>query len=325
MADKNFYDILGVSRGASDDEIKAAYRRLARKLHPDVNKAPDAQARFTEVQEAYDVLSDPEKRRLYDRTGRVGVGAAGVAGAATGPGGGGVHHGFTVDFEDLDDLGSVFDSFFGGRAGFSTQSRRTRPHRPPRRGNDLRQTVHVRLEDIAHGTTLRTTTPSGDHVEVKIPAGCADRTTLRLKGRGAPSPSPGGPNGDLLIAVHVEPHPLFTRGRPNEPDPKSADLSITLPVTIAEATLGATVDVPTLEGPVRLTIPPGTSSGRRLRLKGRGLPGKGGARGDLYTLIRIVPPDPASLDEDERRTLERLGGRQPSPRAAMEAYSAERR
>lgn len=313
MANKNFYDILGVNRGASTDEIKAAYRKLARKLHPDVNKAPDAQARFTEVQEAYDVLSDPEKRKLYDRTGRVGVGVGGAPGG--GPGGA-AHHGFTVDFEDLDDIGSVFDSFFGGRGGFSAQARRARPPRPPRRGSDLRQIVHVDLADIARGTTLRTTTPSGDHVEVKVPAGCADRTTLRLKGRGAPPPAPGGQNGDLLITVHVKPHPLFARGKPNAPDPKSPDLSITLPVTIAEATLGATVDVPTLEGPVRLSIPPGTASGRQLRLKGRGLHTKTGV-GDLYALVRIVPPDPGSLDEADREALERICRRQPSPRAAM--------
>lgn len=316
MANRNFYDILGVKRDASADEIRAAYRKLARKLHPDVNKAPDAQARFTEVQEAYDVLSDPEKRRLYDRTGRVGA-AASAAGPAGAP-----HAGFSVDFEDFDDIGSVFDTFFGGRGGFARQQAR-RP-RPPRRGPDLRQTVHVDLEDIARGTTLRTTTPSGDHVEVKIPKGCPDHTTLRLKARGGPAPTPDGQNGDLLITVRVNPHPVFTRGKPHEPDPKSADLSITLPVTIAEATLGATVDVPTLEGPVRLTIPPGTSSGRRLRLKGKGLPGKGNP-GDLYTLIRIIPPDPASLDDADREALQRISSHQPPPRAALEHDARHRR
>lgn len=299
MADRDLYDILGVDRDASAEQIRAAYRALARRLHPDVNNAPDAQARFTEVQEAYDVLSDADKRRLYDRTGRVGAAAQGV------PGGGG------FDFE-FDDLGSMFDSFFRGRGGGGIP----RPTQPPRRGQDARQVVRVELEDLVRGKAVGIRTPSGDQVDVKIPAGAAEGAQLRLKGRGGPPPAPGGRPGDLMITVRVNPHRLFTRGRPHEKDEKSADLTIVLPVTIAEAAFGATVDVPTLEGPVRLTVPAGTSSGRRLRLKGRGL-GSPAGRGDLYALIRIVPPDPAVLDEADREALRRIGERQPSPRAEI--------
>ncbi|USN99172.1 MAG: DnaJ domain-containing protein [Phycisphaeraceae bacterium] len=305
MADRDLYDILGVDRGASQDEIRAAYRALARRLHPDVNKAPDAQARFTEVQEAYDVLSDAEKRRLYDRTGRVGS----PAGAPAGAGG--------FDFSDLGDLGSVFDSFFGGR----TASRPPRQPRAPRRGPDTRQTIHVDLEAVARGATVRTSTPSGEVVDVKIPEGCADGAQLRLRGRGRAAATPASPAGDLLLTVRVDPHRLFTRGKPHEPDPKSLDLSIILPVTIAEATFGATIDVPTLEGPVRLNVPARTSSGRRLRLRGRGLPG-GAGRGDLYAVIRIVPPDPDSLGDADRAALHRIAERQHPPRSELPGVPA---
>lgn len=299
MPERDLYAILGIGRGATADEIRSAYRKLARRLHPDVNKSPDAQARFSEVQEAYDVLSDEAKRRLYDRTGRVGAGSA----PPTAQWGGG------LDIE-FDDLGSMFDSFFRGRGAPAGSAPR------PRRGADARRTLTVDLETVARGTTVRTLTPTGQEVDVKIPAGCADGAQLRLRGRGEASKS-GGEAGDLLLTVRVTPHPLYTRGRPNEPDPKSLDLWLTLPVTITEATLGATIDVPTLEGPVRLAVPEQTSSGRQLRLKGRGLRSADGRKGDLYARIRIVPPDPARLEEGERELLRRIGERLPSPRTDL--------
>lgn len=299
MPNQDFYETLGVERGATAEQIRAAYRRLARKYHPDVNKSPDASKRFAEVQEAYEVLSDEHKRRVYDQTGRVGHAHATAHTAS-----------HQVDF-DLDDLGSVFDSFFRGRP----DGPRPRAARRPARGVDAQRTITINLEHLARGGPVEVTTPTGERAEVQIPPACADGTQLRLRGRGYPATDPHSEAGDLLLTVRVHPDPRFTRGKPGQPDPQSTDLFTTLPITIAEATLGASVDAPTLTGPVRLTIPPGTPSGQSLRLKGRGLPGPGGKSGDLYALIRIVPPPLDILGPDERAVLERIGARQPYPRA----------
>lgn len=298
MTNRDFYRTLGVDRGATAEQIRAAYRRLARQYHPDVNKSPDASKRFAEIQEAYEVLSDEHKRRLYDQTGRVGPPHTSAQAS------------HQVDF-DLDDLGSVFDSFFRGRPG----NPRPRAARRPARGVDAERAVTLDLEDLARAGPVEVTTPTGERAEVQIPPACADGTQLRLRGRGYPSTDPNGEAGDLLLTVRIRPDPRFTRGKPGQPDPGSTDLFTTLPVTIAEATLGATVDAPTLTGPVRLTVPPGTSSGQSLRLKGRGLPGPDRKSGDLYALIRIVPPPLDILAPDERAMLEQIGARQPHPRA----------
>jgi len=302
LSKKDYYQILGVSRDATPEQVRAAYRALARKHHPDVNKAPDAARRFAEIQEAHEVLSDADKRRRYDLTGR-----------AEGPGAPHAWHD-TADF-DLDDLGSVFDSFFRGRAPGRHAGK-------ARRGADLRQAVSVDLHAVARGQTVRLTTPAGEQVEVRIPRGCADGAQLRVRGKGQPPPGPGGEPGDLLLTISVIPHAHFVRGKPGEPDPKSLDLFFTLPVSITEATLGATVEAMTLEGPVRLTVPPGTASGRSLRLRGRGLSGPGDGAGDLYATVRIVPPHPDELTPAERAALESLARRLRSPRAEPADRSA---
>ncbi|KAA0214550.1 MAG: hypothetical protein DYG94_10475 [Leptolyngbya sp. PLA3] len=313
MSGRDFYEILGVKRSATADEIKRAYRKLARQLHPDVNKAPDAAQRFAEVQEAYDVLSDEERRKQYDTFGRAGVGGpAGRAGAAGGPAGAGPWPGgvrFETEMGDLGDLGSVFDAFFGrGAAG---PKRSARAHRAPRKGRDVHGQIDIDLETVASGGRRSLRVVDGDRertIEVTVPPGISSGQTLRLRGEG--EPGPGGERGDLLVEVKVREHPLFHRGHPGHPSDSSLDLFFDLPLTVWEAMQGACVDVPTLDGTVQLTIPGGTSSGRSLRLKARGLKGRSGQRGDLYAVVQIVVPRPDDLGEAERRAIEhasRLG------------------
>ncbi|MCL4221657.1 MAG: DnaJ domain-containing protein [Phycisphaerales bacterium] len=321
MPDRDFYEVLGLKRGATADEIKRAYRKLARQLHPDVNKAPDAAKRFAEVQEAYDVLSDEERRKQYDLFGRAGVGgAAGRAGAASGPHGAGSWPG-GVRFEtemgdlgDLGDLGSVFDAFFGRSASGPTRS--ARAHRAARKGRDVRGQIEVDLETVALGGRRSLRVREGDRertIEVTIPAGVSSGQTLRMRGEG--EPGPGGERGDLLVEVRVRDHPLFRRGQPGKPSDSSLDLFFDLPLTIWEAMHGAHVDVPTLEGTVQLTIPGGTSSGKSLRLKARGLPGRSGERGDLYAVVQIVVPKADVLSGAEQRAIENVARRGPKVRS----------
>lgn len=311
MPERDFYDILGVPRAASVDEIRRAHRKLARQYHPDVNKSPDAAARFAEIQEAYDVLSDDEKRKQYDTFGRAGVsGAAGAGAARTGWSGGGTPG---VEF-DMDDLGSVFDAFFGSRGSRSAStSRSARAHRAqPRKGSDIRLDITVEFTIAALGgtRTVRFADPArGDRtLDITIPRAISSGSTLRLKGEGEPAP-PGGQPGDLLVTVAIAPHPLFKRGKPAEPDEQSLDLSFDLPVTIAEAVAGARIDIPTLGGTVGLSVPPGTSSGRTLRLKGRGIEDRSGSKGDLYAVVHIVVPDGRELSTSELETLKQVSAR----------------
>jgi len=317
MAERDYYEILGVSRSATPDQIRAAYRKLARELHPDVNKAPDAAERFAEVQDAYDTLSDADKRAAYDRYGRAG--AAGAAGAARagGGGGGGAHYtwqsvgapggGAGADF-DLDDLGSMFDAFFGGagagggaggRAGRARAGRRRAPARPEPQHAE----IEVSFQTMASGGTQTVRRRHGSRtttIDVTIPKAVADGAKLRVPGRTPEEP-------DLVLTVRVGRHPLYRReGR--------LDLALTLPLTLAEAALGCEVRVPTVEGPVTLTVPPGTRSGRRLRLRERGLADARGARGDLFAEVQIVPPPPEALEEADREALRALSARGPSPR-----------
>ncbi len=343
MADRDFYEVLGVSRSASADEIKSAYRKLARKYHPDVNKDPGAQAQFTEVQEAYDVLSDQDKRRLYDRVGRAGYAAAASAGAqggwagggggGAGPhfrwsttgGGGGGGRGF--DF-DADDLQSMFETFFGNRGagpfgGRATHGPRGRATRRPTKGRDATAEVRIAFDTAVKGgkQTLRVTTSDGrgKSIEVTIPAGIADGAKLRVRGEG--EGGSGGGAGDLILTVRVEAHPVWRRGRPDGKGAEGGgveglDLTLDLPLTIAEATLGASVPVPTPEGSVALTVPPGTSSGARLRLRGRGIKAHG-QTGDLYAVAKIVAPKPDDLNDADRAAIEALGERLASPRQGV--------
>lgn len=317
---RDYYEVLGVDRSASQDEIKSAYRKLARKYHPDVNKSPDAHERFSEVQDAYAVLSDEDKRKAYDRYGHAG--AEGVFGGG-GPGGGtytwsnvaGTSEG---GFSEAD-VGSIFEEIFGaepGRArsykssgfgGFGA-SARARSKKP--RPKDIEHAITVDFMTALKGGAqdIRVTRGgSSQTIEVTIPKGTASGSKLRVRSAGAPG-SGGSKPGDLILTINIGSHPLFRRD--------GSSVMIDLPLTIVEATLGAEVTVPTPWGSVELKVPPGSSSGTRLRVKGHGVRPEKGGPGDFYAVVKIVPP--IALDEEERRTLERLGKKLPSPRVGPE-------
>lgn len=336
MADKrDYYEVLGISKGASEDEIKSAYRKLAKKYHPDVNKAPDAEAKFKEVNEAYEVLSDPQKRATYDQFGFAGMdGAAGFNGFSAG---------------GFDDLGDIFSSFFGGDMGFGGRS--SRANTGPMRGDDLLKRLEIDFMEACFGTTKTirinvdetctacggtgAASPSdietcstcrgrgsiltqqrsilgvvqsqrvcpdcggtGKHirkvcpkcagkgyetkaqtVEVKIPQGINSGQRLRVAGKGGRGAN-GGPNGDLYLEILVRPHEKFIRDGKN--------IMLEIPVTAVDATLGTTLDVPTINGEVSMKIPAGTQEGTQLRLKGEGVPdSRGGKPGDQLCTVRI--------------------------------------
>jgi molecular chaperone DnaJ len=350
--EKDYYRVLGVSETASAKELKSAYRKLSRQYHPD-NNAGDAasEERFKEVSAAYDVVGDPEKRKEYDEVRRLGPASAGFPG-----GGGGNAGGF--QFQDGGDLGDLFGNLFGG-GGRRGGARGGGPHR----GQDLETDLHLTFEDAAAGVTTSVHL-SGDapchtchgsgakpgtsprtcgncggsgvvsdnqglfsfsspcpvcggrgsliddpcptcrgtgverrsrEVKVRIPAGVDDEQRIRVKGRGGPGRN-GGPAGDLYVVVRVSPHPLFQR--------KGRDLTLTVPITFAEAALGADITVPTLDdAPVTLRIPPGTRSGRTFRVKGRGVGGPKGA-GDLLVTVEVAVP--SKLSSAERKAVEDL-------------------
>ena len=354
MDKRDYYEVLGVPRDADENAIKSAYRKLARQYHPDVSKATDAGERFKVINEAYEVLSDPEKRGVYDRYGRA------ATQGGFGQGGGSPFGGFG-GFGDISD---IFDEFFGG--GFGGRSNR---QRGPARGNDLRYDLEItfqeavfgvekelevpRLETCSHcggsgaepGTTpircpqcngsgeIRraqqtilgqfvnvtacprcngegeiVTTPctvcKGQKrvrvtrkLAVSIPAGVDDDMRIRLAGEGEPGDR-GGPAGNLYVLLHVKPHGLFQR--------QDNDILLDLPVNIVQASLGAEVDVPTLDGPTKLTIPAGTQNGTVFRLKGKGVPVlRSNRRGDQLITARVVVP--VKLNEKQRKMLKELG------------------
>ena len=353
---RDYYEVLGVSKGASEDEIKKAYKKLARKYHPDMNPGDkEAEEKFKEVNEANEVLSDPEKKARYDQFGFAGVDPS--YGAGAGGAGGGFGGGF-----DFGDLGDIFGSFFGG--GFGGQQRRN-PN-APQRGESIRASVAVTFLEAAHGCEKDVTierseqcptckgngcapgttpeicpdchgsgmvqvqqrTPMGvfassrpcqrchgtgkiihqpcprcggrgavrknQTIKVKIPAGIDDGQTLNLRGKGNAGLD-GGPAGDLLITVFVKPHPLFERD--------GNSVLMEMPVTFAQAALGAEIEVPTIDGRVKLTIPEGTQPGSVFRLRGKGIPylqSKGGGRGDQFVTITVTVPKNMTSEQKER-------------------------
>ena len=351
MAPRNPYDVLGVAKNAPDDEIKKAYRKLARELHPDRNpEDTTAEERFKDVQAAYDILSDKEKRQAYDRFGESGQGGP----QGFGPGGVRFEN---VDLGDLSDLLGNFGSFFG------RGQRAARPR--PERGADLESRVRISFEEALEGVQIRVpvelqtachvcggsgaepgtaprTCPDcggtgvisdsqglfalshpcprcrGNGVvvdtpcknchgsgrervtrryQVKVPAGAKDGTRIRLKGKGEPGVN-GGPAGDLFVRVEVTPSPLYER--------RGADLVLEVPVTYPEAALGASVQIPTPQGPVALKVPAGSENGKLLRVKGRGAPKlNGGGKGDLLARLRVTVPK--KLTKAEKEALEAYG------------------
>lgn len=294
MQYKDYYKTLGVARDASQDDIKRAYRRLARKYHPDVSKEPNAEARFKEVNEANEVLKDPEKRAAYDALGSNW--RAGQDFRPPPPGSGG-HHEFHFSPEEAAEFSDFFSSIFG--QGFTGPSSRGGQPRK-RRGQDQSARIAIDLDEAFRGVTrqLRLDVPEvgaegqltarSRTLNVRIPAGVTQGRQIRLAGQGAPGIH-GGPAGDLYLEVEINPHRHFT--------PDGRDIHLRLPIAPWEAALGATVQVPTLGGAVNLKIPPGSQSGKRLRLKGRGLPGE--PPGDELVTLEIVTP-PAETEEARR-------------------------
>ncbi len=322
---KDYYKVLGIDRKATAAEIKKAYRKLARKYHPDVNPGnPDAEARFKEIQEAYRVLSDEEKRKQYDTYGFVpdeeGMPAGGAAGRT---GWSGPQQDVRVEFHDagfggFGDMSEIFEQFFGGAA----RARRRRPR--PQRGQDHELQVEISFEEAVRGTTVSIPLQrqvvcsacggsgnvggkvcpachgagvviSTERLKVRIPEGVRDGGKVRVAGKGAPGVN-GGTPGDLYVRVKVRPHPFFKR--------EGDTIRTTVPITFTEAYLGAEIEVGTIHGPVRTKVPPGTQSGKTFRLRGKGVRNpKTRAYGDhLYTVQIVVPTviSPAGRDVARR-------------------------
>jgi curved DNA-binding protein len=316
---RDFYQDLELGRDASQDDIQRQYRKLARQYHPDVNKDPEAEERFKNISEAHDVLSDPDTRRKYDAFGadfrsvpdgvdpdtwaraRAGQRAGAGAGAGRGRRGGGTGGGFggdggftyTTGGEDID-LEDLFGGMFGGGFGGG----RGRRSRGPIPGADQEAEIVLSVEDAYRGgrRTITFPGPGGPRtLEVNIPPGVTDGQRIRLSGQGAQG-SDGAPAGDLYLRVRIADHPRYRV--------EDRDIYVDLPVAPWEAALGAKVPVQTPDGTATVTVPPGTSSGRRLRLRGKGLPNPKGKPGDLYAEVRIVVPD--HISDDERRLWEQL-------------------
>ncbi len=293
---RSYYEILGVKKSATADEIRRAHRTLARKYHPDVNDSEDAAKQFQEIQEAYDVLGDEDARKKYDRVGHRAY-SSGAGDNPWGPGGvqwGGAEGGGDAGF------GSVIEELFGGgRRGARARSQ-------PRPGQAVHKDETIPFDLALTGGEHKLKISRGGGTQtysVRIPKGVSDGAKLRVKGAGRPSTT-GGPPGDLILVIRIGEHPLLRRD--------GLDLSIETPVTIAEAALGAEIEVPTPAGRVTLTVPAGTASGSKLRLRGRGVEDDKGRRGDLFAVIKIVPP--ASLNDQDRALLAELGRRMGSPR-----------
>jgi DnaJ-class molecular chaperone len=327
------YEILGVDRKASAGDIKSAYRKLAKKLHPDANKNdPKAATRFSELNAAHEILGDDDKRKAFDRGEIDAEGKPRFQGFGGGPRPGGAAGGFGPDvnfenfnfgpegftrttrrgrgaaggfggggFEDI--LKEAFSNMGGARGGRAGAGANFEPE-DFGVGADVQAEMSVSLPDAANGSTQRLHLPNGKNVDVKIPAGILNSQHIRLKGQGMPGQNGAG---DLLITVSITPHPTFTL--------EGLDVRLDLPVTLYEAALGAKVRVPTLDKPVEVTIPPWTSSGRTFRLKGKGFPAKAG-RGDLLATVRLVLPE--KIDPELEALMKKWQGDKPyDPRKDM--------
>ena len=318
MKFKDYYEILGVARDASADEIKKAYKKLAHKYHPDISKDPEGEEKFKEVNEAYKTLKDPELRKAYDQLGRHNPGeqfrpppgweqyaqGAGFSGAHGGGGGGFGGAGF----EDID-LSELFAQMGRQRGAYAgrAQGAHTGGQAFKAPGQDFEVTAHISLDEAAKGTTLELNLEMPEYdaqgrlhrvpqvFKARIPKGATDGQKMRLPGKGGKGFN-GGANGDLYLNIALHPHPLFR--------PDGHDLFLDLPVTAWEAALGAEIDVPTLDGAVRMKIPAGTPAGRKLRLGGRGLPKPKEGAGDLYVIVQIATP--TELSDAEKALYQQL-------------------
>ena len=312
---RDYYEVLDIPRAATAADIKKAYRKLARKHHPDLNRNdPSAAERFKEVQEAYDVLTDDKKRKTYDQFGHAGddsaaVAQAAAAAAASGHGPGDFRYApqnsddASVDFGDVD-MGDLFENFMGGQRGRSGRRSGQSPFQrsaavpEQMRGADLAHNLTLPFLDAVRGTTVELrfagSESIGDEtIAVHIPPGVDDGSKIRVRDKGHLS-AMGGPRGDLIITAHVTPHPYFRR--------RGRDILLDLPISAAEAANGATVSVPTLDGPVELRVPSGIGSGKKLRIKGRGVSQRDGSRGDEYCRILIQLPPYLAADEKAQLT-----------------------
>jgi len=301
------YAILGVARGASEKDIKSAYRKLAKELHPDRNQDnPKATEHFSEISRAYELLSDKDKRAQFDRgeidlDGNPTMGFGYGGGSGGGFGGAGGQRGFRSEGFGSDegvDLGDIFEGLFGGgrggaggMGGMGGMGGRTSGRgRAAPRGSNVQYRLAVSLPDAATRASQRITLSDGKTIDLKLPAGVEDGTQMRLGGKGEPGP---GGAGDALVTIKIDPHPFFKRDGDN--------IRLDLPVTLDEAVNGAKVKAPTVEGPVMLTVAKGSSSGKTLRLKGKGMSRKDGTRGDQLVTLQIMLPDG---NEDLEKRLE---------------------
>ena len=293
MAEKrDYYEILGVSKNASDDEIKKAYRKLAIKYHPDKNPGDKAaEEKFKEVSEAHEVLSDKEKRKRYDQFGHAGVG--GNAGPSGNPFQGGNFNfnggSFNFDFGGAGGFADIFSDLFG----FGSRSRR------PRRGADVEARVTIEFEEAVFGTTVTIEDKNGKNLKVKIPAGIDDGMAIRLAGKGGDAPEKGGEKGDLYVRVHVKPHKHLTR--------EGNIILSEQTISMVDAALGCEIDVETVDGEVRMRVPAGTQSGTPFRLSGHGLIMRAdGDRGPH--IVNIIVETPKNLSRKQKELLEEFRG-----------------
>jgi DnaJ-class molecular chaperone len=311
------YTALGVPRTASDDDIRKAFRKLAKKHHPDLNPGDKAaEAKFKEISQANDILSDAEKRRRFDAGEIDGTGQEmpprGFYRDQAGAGGFGGKYERAGAHESFVDMGGIFSEMFGERRGFGGGGGGGGPGGFDMGGMPVTYSLRVPFLVAARGGKQRVTLPDGKTLDIDVPEGTTDGQTLRLKGQGMPG-SQGRPAGDAYVEIHVDPHAFF--------QPRDNDIHVELPVTVPEAALGGKVKVPTIGGPVMLNVPAGSNTGTSLRLKGRGLlDRKSGQHGDQYVKLKVVLPD--QPDDKLKEFLEGWeAGRAYDPRKEMEQFT----